>query len=265
MTTHTETNLTTACDIDKLLSLRDQTHKKIEAVLSALDDLDETYAQLGIEKNRNPRCLDWMINNRDTSKRGMHRKSMAHIDRQCWAYLMDQSGLRIYMDATARAEWQTFLHKDQFPPLTQETIDEAFNRLTANSLNMLERGVIECFKTLSWDYKTNNPCAFGKKIIRSLGNWQNYFFSANDTTLIGIGDLSRMFHLLEGTPIPEYKHSLELKLREACAQRQTAVADNHVSVKLYKNGNAHITFLKPELVEKLNKVLAKHYPNALPQ
>jgi len=33
---------------------------------------------------------------------------------------------------------------------------------------------------------------------------------------------------------------------------------------VFGNGNAAITFKKPELVEKLNKIIAKHFPGALP-
>jgi len=30
---------------------------------------------------------------------------------------------------------------------------------------VFERGVINVFKELSWDFKTNSPCKFGAKII----------------------------------------------------------------------------------------------------
>jgi hypothetical protein len=32
-------------------------------------------------------------------------------------------------------------------------------------MEVFERGIINVFKGLSWDYKTNSPCSFGKKII----------------------------------------------------------------------------------------------------
>lgn len=35
-------------------------------------------------------------------------------------------------------------------------------------------------------------------------------------------------------------------------------------IKGFLNGNAHITFLRPDLVDRMNQILAKHYPNALP-
>ena len=40
--------------------------------------------------------------------------------------------------------------------------------------------------------------------------------------------------------------------------------NEYVRVKTFKNGNGHVYLLRPDLVQELNKVLAKHYPNALP-
>ncbi|ELZ8657404.1 DUF4942 domain-containing protein [Salmonella enterica] len=40
-----------------------------------------------------------------------------------------------------------------------------FEQLHHNKQDVFERGIINVFKGLSWDYKTNNPCCFGKRII----------------------------------------------------------------------------------------------------
>ncbi|EPP0706643.1 DUF4942 domain-containing protein [Klebsiella michiganensis] len=33
---------------------------------------------------------------------------------------------------------------------------------------------------------------------------------------------------------------------------------------LTKKGSAHVTFTRPDLVEKVNDIIARHYPGALP-
>lgn len=38
-------------------------------------------------------------------------------------------------------------------------------QLHHSKLEVFERGIINVFRGLSWDYKTNSPCSFGKKII----------------------------------------------------------------------------------------------------
>ncbi|MER1483991.1 DUF4942 domain-containing protein, partial [Enterobacter hormaechei] len=38
----------------------------------------------------------------------------------------------------------------------------------------------------------------------------------------------------------------------------------YFTVRAYKKGSAHITFTRPDLVEKVNDIIARHYPGALP-
>ena len=35
-------------------------------------------------------------------------------------------------------------------------------------------------------------------------------------------------------------------------------------IKYFQKGTAHITFKRPELVDGLNDIIARHYPGALP-
>ncbi|NPS05085.1 DUF4942 domain-containing protein, partial [Escherichia coli] len=35
------------------------------------------------------------------------------------------------------------------------------------------------------------------------------------------------------------------------------------SIRYFKKGSAHITFRKPELVDRLNDIIAKYYPETL--
>ncbi|EPF5565320.1 DUF4942 domain-containing protein, partial [Escherichia coli] len=39
--------------------------------------------------------------------------------------------------------------------------------------------------------------------------------------------------------------------------------DEMFSIRYFKKGSAHITFRKPELVDRLNDIIAKYYPNVL--
>jgi len=38
----------------------------------------------------------------------------------------------------------------------------------------------------------------------------------------------------------------------------------YFTIRAYKKGSAHITFTRPDLVEKVNDIIARHYPGALP-
>lgn len=42
------------------------------------------------------------------------------------------------------------------------------------------------------------------------------------------------------------------------------VENEYLQIRVYKNGNGHVTFKRPELVDRMNLIIAKHFPGALP-
>ena len=40
--------------------------------------------------------------------------------------------------------------------------------------------------------------------------------------------------------------------------------NDYVSIRLFKNQNGHVTFTRPDLVTRLNRIVATHDPDALP-
>ena len=64
------------------------------------------------------------------------------------------------------------LEYDNFPEISEANILSTFEQLHQNKDEVFERGMINVFKGLSWDYKTNSPCKFGSKIIvNNLVRW----------------------------------------------------------------------------------------------
>ena len=57
------------------------------------------------------------------------------------------------------------LEYDNFPEISEANILSTFEQLHQNIDEVFERGVINVFRGLSWNYKTNCPCKFGSKII----------------------------------------------------------------------------------------------------
>lgn len=47
-------------------------------------------------------------------------------------------------------------------------------------------------------------------------------------------------------------------------QGKECYEDEMFSIRYFKKGSAHIRFRKPELVDRLNDIIAKHYPGVLP-
>jgi hypothetical protein len=184
------------------------------------------------------------------------------IDAACWARLLDLSGLRTFMDATARRKWDESIADRKVPPLTLENVEATFGAMHASRRDMFERGVIAVFKALSWDYRTNNPVRFGKRIILK------YVFDVRIGTVNYEGanrldDLVRALSILDGKPEPDHRQGAYRRLSERRAL--PCVADfGYFTVKGFKNGNGHLTFVCPELVDQMNAIIGRHFPGALP-
>lgn len=195
------------------------------------------------------------------------------IDCGAWQYLMSQSGLRSLMDATARAKWDKAIGDGDVPELTDANIRSTFKMLHDSRGEMFERGVIACFKGLHWDYKTNLPQKFGKRIVIAYMRSSVSGSQWGATSLGSIGsfsksdlldDLSRVFNVLDGKPEPDCRRGWYGRISDCRKVGDPDAADDYMSVRSFRNGNGHVTFKRPDLVNKMNLIIAKHYPGALP-
>ena len=197
----------------------------------------------------------------DYSKRGEAEAAMIRIvDAEAWKFLMNESGLRSFMDAKAREEWSKQIHEGEVPELTAETVEATFAQLYAARGDMFERGVLEHFRRLSWDYKTNQPFKFGKRIILS-------YFASNGYPDHGsanrLDDLVRVFHVVDGKPEPDHRQGVYHLAYAAIKEGRTELENDYIHLKWFKKGSAHVTFKRLDLVAQLNAILTKHHPNAL--
>ena len=189
-----------------------------------------------------------------------------NLDRSIWRDLMKKSGMIALMDAAARDEWDRNLERDDIPAICEENIISTFKQLHHSKYEVFECGIINVFKSLSWNYKSNSPCRFGKKIIvNGLVKHDRWGFGL----LYGkrrdqLADLDRMLNLLDGKPVPENRHDLSIRLADHISkQHSTVYEDEYLSIRYFQKGSGHITFKRPDLVEKMNGIIAKHYPGML--
>ncbi len=180
---------------------------------------------------------------------------------------MNKSGMLSLMDAQACAEWHNGLEKENIPAINESNILSTFEQLHQSKEEVFERGVINVFKNLSWNYKSNLPCKFGKKIIvEGVEKHDRWGFGLNwGWQRDQLTDLERMLMLLDGQPIPDDREDVNRRLGDHIhAQRNsTRYEDEMFAIKYFQKGIAHITFKRHDLVHKLNDIVAKHYPNML--
>lgn len=145
-----------------------------------------------------------------------------------------------------------------------------FEQLHTHKNDTFEQGVIDVFRSLSWDYRTNNPCKFGKKIIvsRLFNTYSSGYITFSLSGRSTLDDLAKVFYLLEGRNVPDHRVSEGTKFSDHY-QREgfsgNAYEGEYFSLRYFKKGTAHITFNRPELVEQMNDIVARHYPSMLPE
>jgi hypothetical protein len=188
-------------------------------------------------------------------------KILKEIDGKAWKFLMQESGMQTFMSASTRQKWYEEIEKGEYPELSIENIAATFANLHRSRHDMLEEGLIECFRKLSWDYKSNSPRKFGKKII--LDRLFSSYGSLEHRPCDQLDDLLRVFYIFESKPEPEYNQRVYCRIWES--KRQSDSWENeYVHIRWYKKGSGHVKFKRLDLVKRCNEILAKHHPNALP-
>ncbi|WP_079205306.1 DUF4942 domain-containing protein [Nissabacter archeti] len=191
------------------------------------------------------------------------------IDEKIWDRLLSETGMYTLMSAKQRGEWDKQLHGSDMPEVTSDNVLATFRALNANKADTFEKGIIDVFRSLSWDYKTNNPCKLGKRIIITglLNTRCSSFITVSTRGRAQLDDLARPFYLLEKRNVPDIRVSEGTAFDRFYSEHRfsgEAYEGEFFSVRYFKKGTAHVTFKKPDLVEKLNNIVARHYPGALP-
>ncbi|RNW10553.1 DUF4942 domain-containing protein [Serratia nematodiphila] len=268
LTDHTE--LICSTSIERIVSGRNTALAQIAALIRQLDEISALTNRIGggTAKDwamRQGHGYDsWLTEKVDTAISAITR----NIDRSIWRDLMLKSGMISLMDAQSRDEWHKNLDEGELPEISEENILATFEQLHHSKGEVFERGVINVFKGLSWDYKTNNPCSFGKKIIiNNLVTYNRWGFSLNwGWRRDQLTDLERMLFLLDGKPIPDNRGDISTRLMAHIRDNpaKDVYEDEFLSIRYFQKGTAHLMFKRLDLVEKMNDIIAKHYPGMLP-
>ncbi|WP_145599545.1 DUF4942 domain-containing protein [Yersinia alsatica] len=270
LTGHTDVICSTS--IERIITVRNTALVQIDALIHQLEDISAITNSIGggIARDwamrQDFRCGSWLMEKTETAMKAITR----NLDRGIWQDLMKKSGMLSLMDAQARDQWYRNLEGDNIPAINEDNILSTFEQLHQQKDDVFERGVINLFKGLSWHYKTNSPCRFGKKlIISNLVSCNQWGFTLNHSYRRDqLADLERMLHLLDGKAIPDNRCDVTSRLYEHIrvnSQMAKIYEDDYFLIKYFMKGSAHLTFRKPGLMDKMNDIIAKHYPSVLPE
>ena len=267
LTGHTEVICSTS--IERTVTGRNAALAQIETLIQQLDDISTLTHSIGGKTaldwamKQNFRCGCWLMEKPEVAMKAITR----NLDRGIWLDLMNKSGMLSLMDAVAREQWYNSLEKDDIPAVSEENIMSTFEQLHLNKGEVFERGVINVFKGLSWDYRTNSPCKFGAKIIvTGLVKFDRWGFGLNwGWQRDRLADLERMLMLLDGKPVPDNRADVTRRLGDHIHENRHSnrYEDEMFAIKYFQKGTAHITFKRQGLVDKLNDIIARHYPGML--
>lgn len=267
LTDHTDVICSTS--IERTVNGRNAALAQIEALIHQLNDISTLTRSIGGKTaldwamKQDFRCGCWLMEKPATAMKVI----TCNLDRSIWRDLMKKSGTLSIMDAQAREQWCNRLEKDDIPAISEENIFSTFEQLHQSKNDVFERGVINVFKGLSWDFKTNSPFKFDKKIIVvGLVKCDRWGFGlSGGRQRDRLADLERMLVILDGKPIPDNRADVTRRLDDHIHENRSSqqYEDEWFKIKYFQKGTAHITFKRAELVDKLNDIIARHYPGML--
>ena len=158
LTDHTDVICSTS--IERIVTGRNAVLAQIETLMQQLDDISTLTRSIGGKTaidwamKQDFRCGCWLMEKRETAMKAITR----NLDRGILRDLMKRSGLLSLMDAAAREQWYNSQEKEDIPVVSEANILSTFEQLHHNKQEVFERGIINVFRGLSWDYKTNVRC-----------------------------------------------------------------------------------------------------------
>lgn len=185
------------------------------------------------------------------------------IDRACWRHLLEASSLGRIMGAKQRAQFEEVLESDP-PEFTVETAYATFSDKAANADKIFAESVVHAFQSAPGDFKSNDAFKIGKRVILNRAyndmshGWTyslaRHLPAARDV----IRDLDRIMHIMDGR-----EHDQDATDIVADAMRNARGAGEaetrYFRIRWFVKGTAHVWFLRPDLVQRMNEILAGEY------
>lgn len=187
-----------------------------------------------------------------------------HLDACVWMSLLTLTGMNSLMDRTARDEFYKLLSGD-VPEVSEEAVRGVFESLAGDAQMIFARGLARAFIKLDRRFRSHLGFKIGSRIVLTNvfdadGHW--YYSTRMDET---ISDIERVFAVLDNNPgeIGSLVAQMRIDRGQSWQARQSITTTTYFMAKVYKNGNVHLWFERPDLVTLANIVLAAYYGEVL--
>lgn len=217
----------------------------------------------------------------------LKRTATRLVDVQVWAHIVQESGLEMLMDASEkerlreqmryvpeRADRASGRVIDQeeiakgLPPVSLESVQATLDRLAEEAETIWRRGVATAFSSLDRRFRSHDGFKIGRPgkgatggriiLASAFESWGSLRSRAREALI----DVERVFYVLEGRRPPQGYYAGSVGLLEADEVKRgevTTVESDYFRLRKFGNGNLHIWFLRQDLVERVNKMLAEYY------
>jgi hypothetical protein len=192
---------------------------------------------------------------------------LEEIGRKAWRHLINLSGIRKVLSVKRAEELDKKLYNDKLDEINHENVAGMLTMLAGQGTDFAEEAVKEVYEYLrpgarGSSYKTNQAYArwrLGKKVI--LTGAVEHGYGGKVPFRVGyyrydmFRALDKVFHLLDGRGDGLKDTSYLSPLIDAVNTSETGEGQtDYFTFKAHHNGNLHLTFRRPELVDKLNRV-----------
>lgn len=193
---------------------------------------------------------------RESLKTGsIHIREMeSNLLRSAWLHLYNGLRLDLLFSPKDKAKWERSLQ--ELPEFTLETIRATFGDYVENPRANILRSLAEVFCDLDPYYKSHEKIRIGVKGLpkRVIINNIDGYYGHGYNQLKAIIDCLAVY---QNKPRPDYKE-MDLLLKDGSVCKKS----RGISLKRYKNGNAHLYF-EPDALHDINAALSEYYGNVL--
>ena len=183
------------------------------------------------------------------------------LKRDTWKAFVERLEIRAMLSVARAKELDTQLERGELPEITEASVF-AFARGYAEQLDtMLREAVEEVFDFLrprGSQYKTNTEFALGKKCIleyRVDSDWLTCF-RVNHYREAELTALENMFSALDGKGQVHKNHRADIvnAINATRLDSDGRWSTDYFEGRCFRNRNLHLSFKRPDLVARLNRI-----------
>ena len=188
--------------------------------------------------------------------------AVAALNSSYWQKALKLTDVYEMMPQKRRDEWNEQISKNQTPEFTPDVVVPTIMDLLNMRPQFLAERVDGIFRALSHEHVTNCPQGFGKRMILyvmdSLG-------STHTSNCGHVTDLRKVIAKFMGRDEPNGWNLTDAVVKAGMRKsgEWTTVDGGAMRIRCYKKGTAHLE-IHPEMVWRLNAILAHLYPLAIP-